>query len=556
MAGSVLQPGQVMFDRSFAVAVHKFVTNPHSSPVVALKMIADFIPFLDADEFAYANSTEELSGLDALLKCWGGLLDCTKLADGSVDTTFRETVMAAIVRIVSRKEFLLFRLTDDDIWIAFCDMLSRTLRIAEGSIQAGDRAAESFASQVTAVAFCHMPAVVESVVACLQRALRTLPNDELLHEQIGLLSNMAMVLQHAEHAQSRQLPLQRTSVIYYRLEMFDEFFYNFVNQLCMYLHANSGLPAVTINGASDVMLTFLYAIRAEQPAMWTNAVHGAVSAAATMHPLMLDLVLKISLQKTSLYDVPAVDAALCNIERWFDFFTSGAPHLVAENYPLNHPLNSNVFDYEFLVRALDILFQDEHFVVLMRVVRFVFFFISSFPSVPRWHVMIDLVLHRYFFKFFLHWSAGIRQAFHRLVLCKVARNVQGLTLYMRTLLSPPEHAGDVVVRLSPVFAANTANRRDLVAVQSLAALVHYVRNSQRAMRSKSAPPPYPFASTAAQSEPVSDDYESSVQTGIPPRLLIYTTVALSEFDALVVQLHDVKLEQIDLPFGLGMTVGA
>jgi len=68
-------------------------------------------------------------------------------------------------------------------------MLARTLRIAETAMQTGDRSAEAFAAHVVAVAFVHIPSVADSALAALSHTHELLGSDSLCADAIdGMLS--------------------------------------------------------------------------------------------------------------------------------------------------------------------------------------------------------------------------------------------------------------------------------------------------------------------------------------------------------------------------------
>ena len=188
------------------------------------------------------------------------------------------------------------------------------------------------------------------------------------------------------------------------------------------------------------------------------------------------------------------------MEKWFEYFSgSGAQkdaliqatssQLTAPAYlqPTN-PLHADTFDYEFLLQGVGILCGADHFLVLIRTIRFLFFYLPFFP--PHYYGIIthQMLLHRYFFSLFLHWNTAVRQAFHRLVLCKICPNISNAGNMLYELLSPPNAAEDIETHVNPVYDTITVYRRDLQHVYTLTALVRYLRMCSHHLTSSSSLP--------------------------------------------------------------------
>lgn len=82
---------------------------------------------------------------------------------------------------------------------------------------------------------------------------------------------------------------------------------------------------------------------------------------------------------------------------------------------------SKDFDYKFFIKALDIMFQTDHHQLMTRAISMLYSILEVFTGDARVSIVIDLLLHKYFFRLFLHWDASVRNCYHQLLLFKGIR---------------------------------------------------------------------------------------------------------------------------------------
>lgn len=64
-----------------------------------------------------------------------------------------------------------------------------------------------------------------------------------------------------------------------------------------------------------------------------------------------------------------------------------------------HPFDARNFDHAFLRRVVQILLESEHFGLLLRTIRFLFFYLSDFGPIERW-VRFFFEISVFLFSFF------------------------------------------------------------------------------------------------------------------------------------------------------------
>ena len=137
--------------------------------------------------------------------------------------------------------------------------------------------------------------------------------------------------------------------------------------------------------------------------------------------------------------------AISLIEIWF-------------RYLIDHqvPLPEN-FEAAYFAKALDIMFQTDHHQILTRALTMLYSIIEAFVGEARVTIVIDLLLHKYFFPLFLHWDASVRNCYHQLLLFKGTHAHRSLLVSIRTSNDPAingpgmydmEHITDTYVELS------------------------------------------------------------------------------------------------------------
>lgn len=79
------------------------------------------------------------------------------------------------------------------------------------------------------------------------------------------------------------------------------------------------------------------------------------------------------------------------------------------------------FDHKYFVKALDIIFQTDHHQLMTRALSMLYSILEVFTGDARVSIVIDLLLHKYFFRLFLHWDSSVRNCYHQLLLFKGIR---------------------------------------------------------------------------------------------------------------------------------------
>merc|ERR1712137_994220 len=100
------------------------------------------------------------------------------------------------------------------------------------------------------------------------------------------------------------------------------------------------------------------------------------------------------------------------------------------------------------------MFQTDHHQILARALTMLYAVMDIFLGQARVAIVIDLLLHKYFFPLFLHWDASIRNCYHQLLLFKGTHAKRSLLVAIRTSNDPTingpdmydmEHITDTVV---------------------------------------------------------------------------------------------------------------
>ena len=77
------------------------------------------------------------------------------------------------------------------------------------------------------------------------------------------------------------------------------------------------------------------------------------------------------------------------------------------------------FDHKFFCKGIDIMFQTDHHQIMTRALSMVYAALGLFTDDARVSLVIECLLHKYFFRLFLHWDSAVRNSYHQILLFKV-----------------------------------------------------------------------------------------------------------------------------------------
>jgi len=118
--------------------------------------------------------------------------------------------------------------------------------------------------------------------------------------------------------------------------------------------------------------------------------------------------LRLSLQKTDINDFNATIDSIQLIDRWFS-------HLKGIQLPAN-------FDYDHFIMCMTLLLNSEHFMIVSSVLLLLYDHYELFdPTVFRPNFVQDVLLHRNFYRFFLHWDHITRKIYHHILIYKITK---------------------------------------------------------------------------------------------------------------------------------------
>jgi len=124
---------------------------------------------------------------------------------------------------------------------------------------------------------------------------------------------------------------------------------------------------------------------------------------------VLESLVKAVFVHTNVFDIMSVMNTLSLVEAWMGILWQQKGAL------------SPSFDVDFFCKGLDILFSTEHHQVILRVLQVIYTYAELFTGNSRQVLFGDFILDKHFFKLFLHWDPGVRNAFQQTLIFKMVR---------------------------------------------------------------------------------------------------------------------------------------
>jgi hypothetical protein len=142
-----------------------------------------------------------------------------------------------------------------------------------------------------------------------------------------------------------------------------------------------------------------------------------VSDSLLLNPKLLSVYIKITFRKTNVFVTEEVESTLRLVDGWIDLL----PISVDETTGCIEPLHST-FDYAFFLNGLAVLFDSDHFVVLLEALLLLYNHLDRFVGVHRIALVDNFLLSpRIFAKLFLCWNHHVRHVYHLILVYKLAR---------------------------------------------------------------------------------------------------------------------------------------
>ena len=79
------------------------------------------------------------------------------------------------------------------------------------------------------------------------------------------------------------------------------------------------------------------------------------------------------------------------------------------------------FCFEEFFKAMDMLLESEQFEVLLKTLCFIYTHAGRFYGPHRLRLLQDILIHKFFFKLFLHWYPAVRRQYHHILVYKLRR---------------------------------------------------------------------------------------------------------------------------------------
>ncbi|KAL6077459.1 Ras-GAP domain-containing protein, variant 2 [Balamuthia mandrillaris] len=405
--------------------------------------------------WVYKDKAQERKSKEALLHCWQYLLKEAPLATYSDRPLF----FKEIVFIVRRPEFDIFNLqwvemkpachpADLKLAVDYHNMLNETLHFSVNKLNRGAVYSSllEFCSKMLAINYFCFPKLMVLVLDSVWpegKEKAAASKDKQLYKEIHDIINAG--LQQSLHNEEEDLdfPSRSTQVFGMMGSLFSAmegtkplliqtqskkqawlrkftdrgqnfyvFLSDFIDQVCYLTGDHRAVQWHVIPGYRQFVHAFLFELKTSKTnvSLWQqDRSLMKCSCSLLVNPSLLNLLVKILFTKTSVHDIPSAEAAVDMLMEWFE--------TVRQLYNRLPP----GFDYEFFFKGLCILLQQEHHVLLARVLMFLYYNLGVFFGGPRVYLLQQTLLRDMFFKFFCHWNTEIRDLYHRVLVFKAQR---------------------------------------------------------------------------------------------------------------------------------------
>ncbi|KJE92986.1 hypothetical protein CAOG_03854 [Capsaspora owczarzaki ATCC 30864] len=125
------------------------------------------------------------------------------------------------------------------------------------------------------------------------------------------------------------------------------------------------------------------------------------------NPHVINIVTKVFLRRTSVINIRAVTCTMSFIHDLVSHYC----HLQMRPLPTE-------FDSDYFLKAISVLFESQHYVVLMATLSFLYRHMHVFSEACR-QDLTTMLTSRFFFKFFLHWQGSVRWFFYHILLYRM-----------------------------------------------------------------------------------------------------------------------------------------
>ncbi|KNC52166.1 uncharacterized protein AMSG_00992 [Thecamonas trahens ATCC 50062] len=173
--------------------------------------------------------------------------------------------------------------------------------------------------------------------------------------------------------------------------------------------AQSVVPWMLVPGFQALVEALCFEVRVRNAASGHDSAFIEATQFVLLNPYLISVLVRDLLSNISLHDVEQVGAGLDRVARWLAF--AGRVHSRATLY--------NTFDPSFLIQVLDLLLGVERYSLTAKALAFISDHETVFQGEARIALMGNILLRKYFFHLFLHWSTAVRKLFHAVVIYHV-----------------------------------------------------------------------------------------------------------------------------------------
>jgi hypothetical protein len=199
-------------------------------------------------------------------------------------------------------------------------------------------------------------------------------------------------------------------------DFFHIFLLEWLAQIAYFIGSYKKIRWGLIQGYYKWVSIVFYQMMTKSLAEWTEEFI-QVSDSLLLNPKLLSVYIKITFRKTNVFITEEVESTLRLVDGWIDLL----PVSVDEASGRIEPLHAT-FDYDFFLEGLRVLFDSEHFVVLLETLLLLYNHLDRFVGVHRVRLVDDFLLSPAIFtKLFLCWNHHVRHVYHLILVYKLAR---------------------------------------------------------------------------------------------------------------------------------------
>jgi len=164
----------------------------------------------------------------------------------------------------------------------------------------------------------------------------------------------------------------------------------------------------TIKGYRMFIPAFIYAFKRYSLDMPRDLLECSSTLLIT-DPNLLTFFIVHVFSQTNVYNISDTTSSLHLAENWFKQLSD------------NNLVLTERFDIKFFSKAVEMIFHTDHHQLMTRVLGMLYVAMDCFVGEARKTLIIDVLLHKYFFRLFLHWDSVVRNCYQQLLLFKAMR---------------------------------------------------------------------------------------------------------------------------------------